>query len=354
MKSIFFSRECIELQARIKEFLERELLPIKDEINKTKQVPKDLILKMGREGLFGPLISRSHSGIETGMISHCMITEEISRLNVAASVTRTPCILDGYLMEKFASEEQKEKYLPNIATAKKICSICITEDEAGSNVAEIKTVARRDGDHYVINGSKKFITNAGIADYYFVWALTDTTKNPRNGMSVFLIEKDTPGFVVKNPYGLLGLNGVMNGILEFNDVVVPESQRIGPENEAFRMLMETFNVERLTLSSECNGISIAALEDSKNRVKVRKQFGRPISNFQVIRQKIARMATRLRAARLLTYSAALMAEKGLQFTKEASMAKSYSSETAVEIALDAIQIHGGDGYTDEYPVERYL
>ncbi|MHA1146373.1 MAG: acyl-CoA dehydrogenase family protein [Candidatus Helarchaeota archaeon] len=354
MKNTFLSKQCLELRAGVRKFLDRELTDIKNEINEKKEIPPELIKKMGKHGFFGPLISKVNGGTEAGMIAHCMITEEISKLNVAVSVTRTPCILDGFLMEKFASDAQKKKYLKKIATAEKICSICITEQEAGSNVAEIKTMARKSGDEYILNGSKRFITNAGIADYYFIWAITDPSVNPRRGMSVFLVEKDSPGFTVDNPYGLLGLNGVHNGTLALENVAVPSENRVGEENKGFQMLMETFNVERLTLSSECNGISMAALADSKKYAKTRLQFGKPIASFQVIRHKIAEMATKVRAARLLTYSAGKMFEQELNFTKEASMAKAFSSKSAVEVALDAIQIHGGDGYTDIYPVERYL
>lgn len=354
MKELFFSKECLDSQARVREFLARELEPIKNDINNRKEIPISLIKKMGQEGLFAPLVSKSYNGSDLGMVVHCMMTEEISKLNVAASVTRTPCILNGYMMNKFGSDEQKEKYLTKIARADKICSICITEQEAGSNVADIKTTAKKAGNEYTLNGSKRFITNAGLADYYFVWAITDPDKDPRQGMSIFLIKKDTPGLTIENPYGLLGLNGVKNGTLAFEDLKVPLEDRIGEENKGFQMLMATFNVERITLSSECNGISMAALEDSKKYAKERIQFGKPIATFQAIRLKIAEMATKVRAARLLAYSAAKLADMKGDFTREASMAKSFSSKSAVEVSLEAVQIHGGDGYTDVYSVERYL
>ena len=173
-------------------------------------------------------------------------------------------------------------------------------------------------------------------------------------MSVFLVEKDTPGLVIENPYGLMGINGVYNGILQFENMEVSKDKLIGEEGGGFQSLMETFDVERITLSSECNGISMAALEDSKVYAKKRVQFDKPISNFQLIRLKIAEMATKLQAARLLTYSAAQLAEMNKNITKEASMAKAFSSKSAVEITSEAVQIHGGDGYTDNYSVERYM
>ena len=354
MDEIFFTNEHLELRNEMRAFLQEELEPIKDEINSKKEIPLSLIRKMGEKGIFAPLISKEHGGTELGKIAHCVITEEISKLNVSVSVTRTPCILIGYMMNEFANSEQKSKYLRDIATAKKICSICITEESAGSNVAEIKTNARKDGDHYILNGSKRFITNAGLADYYLVWAITNSEVNPRKGMSIFLVEKNTPGFKIENPYGLLGLNGVKNGTLKFNDVEIPKQNLFGEEGKGFSILMNTFNIERITLSSESNGISLAALEDSKKYAKKRTQFNRKISEFQIIRLKIAEMATKIRASRLLTYSAAKLADKNLNFTKEASMAKAFSGKTAVEVATEAIQIHGGDGYTDVYSVERYL
>lgn len=354
MNELFFSEKLYTLRNEVREFLLNELEPIKNEINKENKIPISFIREMGKKGLIGPLIPKKYNGTELGMIAHCMITEEISRINVSASVPRTPCILDGYLLNKFGSEEQKEIFLKKIATGEKICGICVTEEEAGSNVAAIKSTAIKKGDVYILNGSKKFITNAGIADYYFVWCITNRNVNPRNGMSVFLVEKDTPGLIIENPYGLMGINGIYNGILQFENMEVSRDNLIGEEGGGFQSLMETFNVERITLSSECNGISIAALEDSKIYAKKRIQFDKPISTFQIIRLKIAEMATKLQAARLLTYSAAQLAEMNKNITKEASMAKAFSSKSAVEITSEAVQIHGGDGYTDDYSVERYM
>ncbi len=354
MNSIFFTNVHEVLLKNTKKFLLEKLDPIKNEINEKKEFPLSLLKEMGKEGFFGPLIPSAHGGTELGMIAHCLITELISTFNVALSVSRTPCILDGYLLNKYGSEEQKKTYLKNIATAHKICSICVTEEEAGSNVAGIKTRAEKKGEHYILNGSKKFITNAGLADYYFIWAITNKNVNSRQGMSVFLVEKDTPGLTIENSYNLMGINGVWNGIVNLQNVEVPETNLIGKEGEGFSSLMDTFNVERLTLSSECNGISMVALKDSKEYVRNRTQFGQPISSFQIIKFKIAKMATKLQAARLLTYSAARLMELEQDVTKEASMAKAFSSETAVKIALEAVQIHGGNGYTNMYSAERYL
>ena len=298
MEKLFYNEKEIALKGEVEDFLRKELEPIQDEINQTKELPITLIRKMGKKGLFGPLIPEKYNGTGLGMIAHCIITEEISKWNVAASVTRTPCILDGYTFLKHGTDEQKEKYLKKIATAEKLCSICITEESAGSDAAGVKTVARRTGNEYILNGSKRFITNAGIADYYLVWCLTDEKMDPHQGMSVLLVEKDTPGFTIENPYGLLGLNGVKNGILTFQDAIIPIENLIGEEGKGFQILMSTFNVERITLSNECNGISLAALEASKKYAKERIQFGKPIASFQAIRLKIAQMATKLRAARL--------------------------------------------------------
>ena len=354
MNELFFSEEHYALQQEVRQFLSKELDPIKTDIDQKKEVPVSLIKKLGDKGLIGPLIPKAYNGIERGMVAHCMVTEEIAKLNAAVSVTRTPCILMGYLVNNHGNEEQKDKYLKKIAIGEKLCSICITEKDAGSNVAGIKTFAKKVGDHYILNGSKRFITNAGIADYYFVWSITNQNINPRNGMSVFLVEKDTPGFTTENPYGLMGINGVFNGTLNLENVKIPEENLIGKEGHGFQNLMATFNVERITLSSECNGISIAALEDSKRYAKSRIQFNKPISSFQIIQMKIAEMATKLRASRLLTYSAAKQFELGKNVTKEASMAKAFASKTAVKIASEAVQIHGGVGYTNDYSVERYM
>lgn len=353
MNNLFFTEKHYKLQDNLNIFLAKELEPIKNNLNGQNKVPISLIQKIGKEGYFGPLIPKVYGGTELGLIAHCEITEEISKFNVAVSVTRTPCILDGYLLNKYGSQIQKETFLPKIATGGKLCSICVTEEEAGSNVAGIKTKAEKSGNNYILNGSKKFITNAGIADYYFIWCVTNPIVNPRNGMSVFIVEKDTPGLSIESPYELMGINGVYNGIIHLDNVKVSEENLIGEEGIGFHSLMDTFNIERLTLSSECNGISLAALEDSKNYAKNRIQFNKPISTFQLIRIKIAEMVTKLQAARLLTYSAAALKNKQ-DITKEASMAKTFSSKTALEITSEAVQIHGGDGYTNTYSVERYM
>jgi len=354
MNKLFFSEEHIALRNKIREFLSKELAPIKDEINQKKEIPISLIKKIGNQSYIGTLVPIRYNGTEMGMIAHCIITEEIARMNVAVSVIRTPCILMNYLITYYGNEDQKEKYLKKMAIGEKLCSICVTEEEAGSNVAGIKTKAEKKGNNYILNGKKRFITNAGIADYYFVWTITNQNVDPRNGMSVFMVKKDTPGFTVENPYGLCGMHGLHNGILKLKNVEVPKENMIGEEGSGFENLMATFNVERITLSSECNGISMAALEDSKKYAKNNLQFDKPISRFQIIRLKIAKMATNLRASRLLTYSAAKLHELNIDLIKEASMAKAFSSKNAVKIASDAIQIHGGSGYTDNYSVERYF
>ena len=354
MENLFFTDNVHAAKKKVMSFLQKELEPIKNDINRANKIPIAILKKMGKEGLFGPLIPQKYRGTELGIIAHCMITEEISKINVAVSVSRTPCILMGYLLNKFSKEQQKEKYLKQVATGDKICSICVTEEMAGSNVADIKTTAEKKGNSYLLNGSKKFITNAGLSDYYFIWAISNQNVNPRGGMSVFLVEKDIPGLRIENPYNLMGINGIYNGNLELKNVEIPEENLIGMEGNGFNDLMDVFNIERLTLSSECNGIALAALEESKNYAKKRFQFNKPIASFQIIKLKIAEMATKLQAARLLTYSAAKLSEINVNFTKEASMAKAYSSKTALEITSEAVQIHGGNGYTDNYPVERYM
>jgi alkylation response protein AidB-like acyl-CoA dehydrogenase len=354
MNELFFSERDLSLQTEIRKFLNKELGPLVNKIGRDSKVPISLIKEMGKKGLIGPLIPKNYNGTEDGLITHCMITEEISRYNVAVSVTRTPCILDGYLLNRYGNEEQKVNFLKNIATGDKLCSICVTEEEAGSNVAGIKTSARKEGNSFIINGSKKYITNAGIADYYFIWCLTNKDINPRNGMSVLLVEKDTPGLEVENPYNLMGIQGIYNGIIHLNNVKVPKDNLIGAEGSGFQSLMDTFNIERMTLSAECNGISLAALEQSKDYAKKRIQFDKPISKFQIIKFKIAKMATKLQAARLLTYSAAKLADMNKIVTKEASMAKAFAAKTAVDLTIEAVQIYGGEGYTDNYPIERYL
>jgi alkylation response protein AidB-like acyl-CoA dehydrogenase len=354
MNANFFTKHHQKLCEELQYFLHEEIEPITKEISKDNKISPSVIQNLGKKGYLGPLISEEFGGTNLGMIAHGLITEEISKLNLAISVTRTPCILDSYLLFHYGSEIQKQMYLNKIALGEKICAICVTEEEAGSNVAGIKTRAKLSGDSYILNGSKKFITNAGIANYYFIWAITNNTVNPRSGMSVFLVEKDTLGLKVEHPYELMGINGIHNGILHLEEAKVPKENLIGIEGSGFNSLMDTFNVERITLSSECNGISLAALECAKEYAKNRVQFDKPISNFQGIKLKIADMAINLQAARLLTYNAAKLYEYGLKITKDASMAKAFSAKAALDITSEAVQIHGGEGYTNLYNVERYM
>jgi len=354
MENLFYTDKIHNVKKNVVNFLKAELEPIKNDLNNTNKIAIALLKKLGKQGLIGPLIPQKYGGTELGNVAHCMITEEISKINAVISVSRTPCILMGYLLNKFSNEQQKEKFLKKVVMGDKICSICVTEEMAGSNVADIKTRAEKRGNSYLLNGSKKFITNAGLSDYYFIWAISNQNVNPRQGMSVFLVEKDEPGLNIENPYNLMGINGIYNGNLELKNVEVSEENLIGMEGNAFNDLMNVFNIERLTLSSECNGIALAALEESKTYAKTRIQFNKPIASFQLTKIKIAEMATKLQAARLLTYSAAKLLDMKLKVTKEASMAKAFSSKTAMEIASEAVQIHGGNGYTDMYPVEKYM
>jgi alkylation response protein AidB-like acyl-CoA dehydrogenase len=354
MENLFYTEKIHVVKKKVLSFLKTELEPIKNDLNNANKISIALLKKLGKQGLIGPLIPQKYGGTELGNVAHCMITEEISKINVAISVSRTPCILMGYLLNKFGNEQQKEKFLKKVSIGDKICSICVTEEMAGSNVADIRTTAEKRGNSYLLNGSKKFITNAGLSDYYFIWAVSNQNVNPRAGMSVFLVEKDEPGLMIENPYNLMGINGIYNGTLELENVEVPEENLIGMEGNAYNDLMDVFNIERLTLSSECNGIALAALEESKAYAKSRIQFNKPIASFQLTKVKIAEMATKLQAARLLTYSAAKLLDMKLKITKEASMAKAFSSKTAMEIASEAVQIHGGNGYTDMYPVEKYM
>jgi len=301
MENLFYTDKIHNVKKNVVNFLKAELEPIKNDLNNTNKIAIALLKKLGKQGLIGPLIPQKYGGTELGNVAHCMITEEISKINAAISVSRTPCILMGYLLNKFSNEQQKEKFLKKVVMGDKICSICVTEEMAGSNVADIKTTAEKRGNSYLLNGSKKFITNAGLSDYYFIWAISNQNMNPRQGMSVFLVEKDEPGLNIENPYNLMGINGIYNGNLELKNVEVSEENLIGMEGNAFNDLMNVFNIERLTLSSECNGIALAALEDSKTYAKTRIQFNKPIASFQLTKVKIAEMATKLQAARLLTY-----------------------------------------------------
>ncbi len=341
-------------QKTIREFCEREIKPIASKIDKEEYFPKDLYKKMGRMGLMGMTVPQKYGGAGIDKVSYMIALEEISRFcgSTGITVEAHNSLGIGYIYER-GNEEQRKRYLPKFTNGEAITALAITEPNAGSDVASLQTTAVPDGDEWVLNGAKQFITSGNIAGVTIVMAKTDKTKGVK-GISAFIVEKDTPGFKVGQLEDKLGLRGSRTAELIFEDCRVPNENMLGEKDLGFMGVMNTLDRGRTAVGAMSVGIARGALEDSLEYAKQREQFGRPIGKFQAIQWKIADMATEIDAARLLVHRAAFLEDQGVTFSKEAAIAKLFASEMAMRAARNAIQIFGGYGYTQDYPVERYF
>lgn len=348
-----FTEEQLLLRNMVRQFANNEILPKIPEMEQGK-FPREILNKMGELGLMGITVPTELGGAGMDFISYILAINEISKvsavvgviLSVHTSVGTNPILL-------FGTEEQKKKYIPKLASGKYLGAFCLTESNAGSDAASIKTRAVKEKDYYVINGSKMFITNGGEADIYIVFASTSPEKGSK-GISCFIVEKDTPGLIFGKEEKKMGLHGSKTVQLTFENMKVPAENLLGKENEGFKIAMANLDTGRIGIAAQSLGIAEAAFEAACNYAKEREQFGKPISTLQGVGFKLADMATNIEAARLLVYKAASLKNEGLPCSKEASMAKLFASKTAVKTSIDSVQIFGGYGYTKEYPVERFM
>lgn len=342
------------IREMIHDFAEKELREKAMEIDRTGEFPWDSVRKMAQLGIMGFIVPTKYGGAEASFVSLAIAIEEISRVcastGVIVAVNNT---LASYPILAFGNEDQKKKYLPQLSNATKLGAIGLTEANAGSDVASMETTARLEGDHYVLNGSKRFITNGGEAGIFVVFAYTDKSLKHK-GISAFIVEKDFPGFSVGKHEDLLGIRATSNCELIFDDCIVSKENLLGGEGQGFKVAMNTLDVSRIDIGAQAVGVSQGAFEAAVQYAKERKAFGQVIGQFQMIQDKLAEMATRIDASRLLVYRAAALKDQGLpRFTKEAAMAKYYAAETATYVAKEAVQIFGGYGYSKDYEVERY-
>lgn len=346
-----FTEEQIMMRNMVRDFANEKIAPFIEEMEKG-HFPKDIVKEMGELGLMGITIPEEYGGAGMDFTSYIIAINELSKvsatvgviLSVHTSVGTNPILY-------FGSEEQKQKYVPKLASGEYLGAFCLTEPAAGSDAGSLKSRAVKDGDHYVINGSKVFITNGGEADVYIVFANTDPEKGSR-GVSAFIVEKDTPGFIVGKDEEKMGLHGSRTVQLTFEDMRVPAESLLGNEGEGFKIAMANLDVGRIGIAAQALGIAETAVDEAVAYSKERKQFGKPIVANQGVGFKLADMATAVEASRLLVYRAANLRTEGKQCGQEASMAKLFASKTAVDVTIDAIQVFGGYGYTEEYPVER--
>ena len=346
------SEEHRMIRRMVREFAEKEIAPRAEEIDATDTFPFDLFRRMGELGILGLPFPEEYGGSGCDYLSLVIALEEIARVSGSLAITldahTSLCCEPIYL---FGTEEQKRKYLVPLARGEKIGAFGLTEPQAGSDAGATRTRAVRDGDQWVINGQKCFITNGSIADVVVITAKTDPEKGTR-GISAFIVEKGTPGFRPGRDEKKMGLKGSVTSELFFEDCRIPAENLLGKENEGFKQFLQTLDAGRVAISAMALGLAQGAYERALAYAKERVQFGQPIANFQAIQWMLADSATEIEAARLMVYRAAWLREKGVRFTKEASMAKLFTTEMSERVCRRAIQIHGGYGYIREYEVER--
>lgn len=349
-----FNKEQKMIQKMVREFAENELKPIASEIEQEGEFPWEIIKKMGKLGLMGMAIPKKYGGAGVDAISYAIAVEEIARVCGSTAITMAAhnSLGTGQIYAK-GTEEQRRKYVVPLAKGEKLGAWALTEASAGSDARSVQTTAILDKDEWVINGTKLFITNGRIADIVTIMASTDRTKGTR-GISAFIVEKGTPGFSTGTDEDKLGLRGSVTSELVFENCHIPRDNIIGKEGEGFVDALILLDSGRISIGAMAVGLAQAALEESIKYAKEREQFGRPIAKFQAIQWMIADMGTQIEAARLLVYKAANLKDLNKKFTKEAAIAKLYASEVGMRAATKAIQIHGGYGYTKDYPVERFF
>lgn len=348
------TEEHIMLRQTVRDFAERELAPTVRERDAQEAFPTEQVKKMGELGFMGIQVDPRYGGGGMDTIAYAILIEELSRVDASAGVI---CSVNNslvcYGLEKFGNEAQKQKYLVPLARGEKLGAFCLSEPAAGSDASSLKTTAVRDGDFWVINGTKNFISNGGHADVYIVFA----TENPSagyRGVRCIIVERDTPGFRVGKKEKKLGIRSSDTVSLVFDNCRVPVENLMGEPEKGFRIALTILDCGRIGIAAQAVGIATGAFEHAVRYAKERQQFGRPIAQFQAIQFMLAEMDVRIQASRLLTYHAAWLKDTGQPYEAAASRAKLYASETAMFCADRAVQIHGGYGYIKDYPVERFL
>ena len=348
---LHFTDEQLMMRNMVRDFAKEEITPFIENME-NGEFPTAILKKMGELGLMGITAPEKYGGSEMDFTSYITAIHELSKasgvvgviLSVHTSVGTNPIL-------NFGSQQQIEKYVPKLASGEYLGAFCLTEPSAGSDAASLKTKAVLDGDDYVMNGSKVFITNGGEADTYIVFASTKPSAGSR-GISAFIVEKDTPGLIIGKNEKKMGLHGSKTVQLTFENMRVPAENLLGEENKGFSIAMANLNVGRIGIAAQALGIAEAAYEYAVAYAKEREQFGKPIAHQQGVGFKLADMATQVEAAKLLVYNAADLYSKGKECNKQASMAKLFASKAAMDVTIEAIQVFGGYGYTKDYPVER--
>lgn len=349
-----FSREHKMLQSLYREFAEKEVKPLAHHVDEYEEFPVETVRKMARLGFLGIPFPKQYGGQGGDNLAYAMAVEEISKVcattGVIVSAHTSLCANPIY---EFGTEDQKQRYLIPLARGEKLGAFALTEANAGTDAANQQTVAVLDGDKYILNGSKIFITNAGYADVYIIMAMTDKVLGTK-GISAFIVDAGTKGFTVGKKEAKLGIRGSATCELIFENCAIPKENLLGKIGQGYKIAMKTLDGGRIGIAAQALGIAQGALDETVKYVKERKQFGKPLSYFQNTQFKLADMETKVEASRLFVYKAAFNKDGGSPYSKEAAMAKLFASETAMEVTTQAVQLHGGYGYTREYSIERMM
>ena len=342
------------MQKMVREFAEKEVAPGVEEREEHEQFSRELFDKMAELGFTAICFPEQYGGVDGDVMSYILAIEELSKIDDGVGITLSATVsLCAWPIFAYGTEEQKQKFLTPLVEGTKLGAFGLTEANAGTDAASQQTVAVLDGDHYILNGSKMFITNAGEAETYIVFAMTDKSKGMK-GITAFILEKGMEGFTFGKKEHKLGIRSSITMELVFQNVRVPKENMLGKEGEGFKIAMSTLDGGRIGVAAQALGIAQAALDHAIKYSKERVQFGKPIASNQAIAFMLADMATKVEASRLLVYRAAYLKDKGLPYSKEAAMAKMYASDAAMSVTTDAVQIFGGYGYSREYPVERLM
>lgn len=348
------TEEQIMIQQAARDFAQQELKPGVIERDEHQKFPAEQVKKLGELGFLGMMVDPKYNGSGLDAISYVLVMEELSKIDASASVVvSVNNSLVCYGLEAYGNEAQKEKYLKPLAAGEKIGAFCLSEPEAGSDATSQSTTAEDKGDYYLLNGTKNWITNGSTASTYIVIAQTHPELKHK-GINAFIVEKGMEGFTVGPKENKLGIRGSDTHSLMFNDVKVPKENRIGEDGFGFKFAMKTLEGGRIGIAAQALGIAQGAFELATQYAKERKSFGKPISEHQVIAFKLADMATQIEAARLLVYKAAWLKNEGLPYTQAGSMAKLFASKVAMDVTVEAVQVHGGYGFVKEYHVERLM
>jgi alkylation response protein AidB-like acyl-CoA dehydrogenase len=350
----FLTEEQEMIKDLSRQIAEERVIPVRAELDEKEEFPWEIMKVIAQSDLFGLAIPEEFGGFGKGSMELVIAIEELSKACLGVSTSYAANMLGTYPILLFGSQEQKKKYLPDIASGKRLAAFALTEANAGSDAGGVQTTARREGNSYILNGTKQWITNAGEAEIYTVIAITDKNKGAR-GASVFVVEKGTRGLSFGKKERKMGIRASTTSEVIFEDCIIPEENLIGKEGTGFIIAMKTLDYSRTGVGAQGVGVAQGAFEEALNFAMERRQFGQTIASLQAIQHMFADMATHIEAARALVYSAAKFIDSGARnFSKETAMAKLFATDVAMKVTVDAVQIMGGAGYMSEYPVEKMM